>query len=860
MISCFLSFSMFMFSFFQFEIVSDEITIEAPTISPAFLVIIYLIIFYLAIGVLIFSLRFFLRRWYRTYLGFKKVILLITVPKEAAEKKGEAERKKSLQEIQEEIAVAQALFSSIGGLRPHSGLGAWFLGRSDVFSFEIVLHRGLIYFYVVTPPKYRNFIEQQIHALYPAAQISEVEDYNIFLPKGTIRGGYLTLRKHHLYPLKTFRKLEIDPLEVLTNTLAKVQLGDSAAIQYICRPANPSWRQKGSRVAIEMQKGKTINEALADTSFWSSFVKTVKSTSGKGAQNGEISKRSLSPGEQEAQKAIQEKSEQAGLEINIRIITCSNDKTKAENYLRDIMNAYNQYNLYEFGNVLDKSRPLIRSSLIHDFIYRAFSERRKMIVSATEMASFFHFPLPTTETPNIQWLVARKAMPPVNMPKEGLVLGKVVYRGIETLVRIKREDRRRHVYIIGKSGTGKSVLLANMAKQDIANGDGVAVIDPHGDLIEDILPCIPEERIDDVIYFDPSDLERPIGLNMLEAKGEEQKDFAVQEMIAIFYKLFTAEMIGPMFEHNMRNVMLTLMSDPKEPGTIAEIPRMFSDPDYQKYWRKKVKDPVVAAFWDKEMARTSDFHKSEMLGYLISKVGRFVENEMMRNIIGQTHSGFDFREVMDKKKILLVNLAKGKTGEVNSNLLGLILVSKLQMAALGRADLPESERHDFYLYIDEFQNFITDSIATILSEARKYRLNLIIAHQYMGQLVIGQDTKIRDAVLGNAGTMICFRIGIEDAEILAKEFAPVFNEYDLINTEKYTAYIKLLIDNTASRPFNMQTLPPVKGDPKVAQTIKEISRLKYGRPREVVEAEILERSQLGEPERAAGSLLGEKGL
>jgi type IV secretory pathway TraG/TraD family ATPase VirD4 len=399
-----------------------------------------------------------------------------------------------------------------------------------------------------------------------------------------------------------------------------------------------------------------------------------------------------------------------------------------------------------------------------------------------------------------------------------------------------------------------------MVIQDIQNGEGVAVVDPHGDFVEHVLANIPKERVDDVIVFDPSDADRPIGLNMLEAKDEAQKDFAVQEMIAIFYKLFPPEMIGPMFEHNMRNVMLTLMADIKNPGTIAEIPRMFTDPDFQKVWLAKLKDPVVRAFWEKEMAKTSDFHKSEMLGYLISKVGRFVENEMMRNIIGQTHSGFDVREIMDKKKILLVNLAKGRTGEVNANLLGLIIVSKLQMAALGRADLPEEQRHDFYLYIDEFQNFITDSIATILSEARKYRLCLNIAHQYVSQLVQGQDTKIRDAVFGNAGTMIAFRIGVDDAETMAKEFAPVFNEYDVINVEKYTAYIKLLIDNTASKAFNMQTIPPRKGDLEMAQAIKQLSRLKYGRDRRVVEAEIMERTALGMPERTAGPLYGERGL
>ena len=320
-------------------------------------------------------------------------------------------------------------------------------------------------------------------------------------------------------------------------------------------------------------------------------------------------------------------------------------------------------------------------------------------------------------------------------------------------------------------------------------------------------------------------------------------------------------MIGPMFEHNMRNVMLTLMSDLETPGTIAEIPRMFTDDAFVAQWKKKLKDPVVRAFWDKEMAKTSDFHKSEMLGYLISKVGRFVENEMVRNIIGQSHSGFNFRDIMDNKKILLVNLAKGLVGEINSNLLGMIIVSKLQMAALERAALPEEQRHDFYLYIDEFQNFITESIATILSEARKYRLELIIAHQYLNQLVDnkGKNT-VRDAVLGNAGTIVSFRIGVEDAEVLAKEFAPVFGAYDLINVEQYTAYIKLLIDNTAAKPFNMFTYPPTAGNKQLAAAIKELSRLKYGRPKEIVEAEIMERAQLGVAVKESEAELSEASL
>jgi hypothetical protein len=380
-------------------------------------------------------------------------------------------------------------------------------------------------------------------------------------------------------------------------------------------------------------------------------------------------------------------------------------------------------------------------------------------------------------------------------------------------------------------------------------------------LIEDILEHIPKSRADDVVLFDPSDVERPIGLNMLEAKSADQKDFAVQEMISIFYKLFPPEMIGPMFEHIMRNTMLTLMADINDPGTVIDVPRMLTDDSYVKKYLKKLEDPVVRAFWEKEMAKTSDFHKSEMLGYLISKVGRFVENEMMRNIMGQQKSGFDFREIMDKEKILLVNLAKGKTGEVNAKLIGLIIVAKLQMAALGRADMNAADRKDFYLYIDEFQNFVTDSIATILSEARKYKLDLIIAHQYMGQLTDDKGkSPIRDAVLGNVGTMLSGRIGPDDAEVLAKEFAPVFGSYDLLNPTQYSYYIKMLIDNEAAKPFNMMTYPLQRGNKELAAAIKQLARLKYGRDRRIVEAEIMERTQIAEPEKKLNSQMFEATL
>ncbi len=781
--------------------------------------------------------------------AFDKTVFLIKVPKEKKNEKSDGPQEENVNQIREQIGVAETLFSNLAGLRPQKGFLAWLSGRTDHMSFETVVKDGSISFYVAVPNKFRSLAEQQIHAQYPNAEISEEPDYNIFKPQSHIVGAYLTFKEKSFFPFKTYKHLESDPLAALLNPLSKLENDEGALIQYVIRPADSGWRKSGVKIVREIKEGKKFESVLKNSGFSnaaSSWTKILFSGNKKEGFNPQEPYR-LTQMEEEMVKGMEEKMSRGGLEITIRLVSSANNKEKARLNLDNIINAFSLYNIYRYGNSFSALIPRRPNRLIQDSIYRAFNEKFSRVASTDEMASFWHLPLPSTETPHINWLGARKAPPPLNMPNEGIVLGRCVYRGEETIVRMKRADRRRHLYTIGKSGVGKSVFIQNLAVQDVLNGEGVCVIDPHGDFAEYVLQHVPKERAEDVIYFNPSDTERPIGLNMLEVKTEDQKDFACQEMISIFYKMVTdPSMIGPMFEHNMRNVMLTLMSDNEMPGTIAEIPRMFTDDEFVETWKKKLKDPVVMSFWEKEMAKTSDFHKSEMLGYLISKVGRFVENAMIRNIIGQSHSGFNFREIMDNKKILIVNLAKGLVGEINSNLLGMIIVSKLQMAAMERASLPEEKRHDFYLYIDEFQNFITDSIATILSEARKYRLNLIVANQYMKQL---EDNKgkatVRDAILGNAGTIASFRIGIEDAEILQKEFAPVFSAYDLINVEQYTAYVKLLIDNTAAKPFNMYTLPPQPGNKELGAAIKELSRLKYGRPREIVEAEILERSALG---------------
>ena len=789
------------------------------------------------------------------------VTLKILLPKFNSEE--EAKAREQQQTTKEKIGVAETLFAALGGLRPHHGFKAWLLGHHDILALEIVAMDKLVTFYATVPRKHQEFFEQQVQAQWSSAYIEAVPDYNIFSPKGIIVAGYLNQKREAYLPIKTYKELEADPLNGLTNALSQVAEGDGVAIQYLLRPAHGHWREKGQHIVRHMHEGMSFNEAKRGKAKrgWAEKEEDYQKREQK------MRERKLSALETKMLEGIEQKISKAGLDVNIRIVACSKTAEGAQMYLSNVMQAFGQYSIYEYGNAFDKRIPSSKREILDKFIFRQFSEKDKIVLNTEELSSIWHLPLPTTETPNIQWLLAKTAPPPTNVPVEGLHLGFNLYRGKRTEIFMKDGDRRRHSYIIGKTGAGKSEFIKNLVIQDIKAGRGVAVIDPHGDLADGVLELIPKDRVDDVVYFNPSDTDRPMGLNMLEIPLSEddknldpetkrsilsnQRDFAVQEMINIFYMLFPPEMIGPMFEHSMRNYMLTLMADPENPGTIVEIPRMIADEAFQKQWVAKVTDPVVKSFWEDEMAKTSDYHKSEMMGYLVSKVGRFVENEMMRNIIGQSRSSFDFRKIMDEGKILLVNLSKGKTGEVNASLIGLILVAKLQMAAFRRADMNEADRRDFYLYIDEFQNFITPSIATILSEARKYRLNLIMAHQYMGQLVKDGKTEIRDAVLGNVGSTFVARVGPEDTEVLGKIYEPVFSTFDLMNTDKYTWNVKLIIDNAQEKPFTMKAYPPVTGNPRVGELLKDISRLQYGRAREEVAADISERSGLNKSKAAS---------
>ena len=711
---------------------------------------------------------------------------------------------------------AERMFAALAGLYRGGGLIKALTPQVNL-SLEIVADHEHIHLVVVAPREFADLVKKQIHGSYPSAEINAIPQYDIFQKQGYVSFAQLGTTGPKYYSLRTYHDLgETDPLNGITSALTGMNEGEAAVIQIAISPADRNWQKQGLGL-------------LAKAKEWERQPEKGKKII--------LSK--------ETEEGISRKVTRPGFYAFIRAVAVSPSAAEADLRLKNVIGALGQLSQPHLASFTKKD-VLFKKSFVVDFLYRHVPRfLHWTVLSSEELATIFHFPNKNVTTPNIKWLGAKAGQAPLELPASGLYLGSTSYQGVEKKVYLQKDDRRRHAYIIGQTGTGKSELLKFMAIQDIQNGEGVCFIDPHGDAVEDILKMIPSERVDDVIYFDPGDLTRPPGLNILEAETEEGKHLAINAFIALLYKLYDpgrTGIMGPRLERAIRNVMLTAMSE--EGNTLIEVLRLLTDPSFAATKIPLIADPIVQRYWKDELAQTSDFHKSEVLGYFASKFDRFVTEKLMRNIIGQSKSSFNFREVMDKKKILLVNLSKGKIGEENSNFLGLILVPRILIAAMSRVDVPEADRPDFYLYVDEFQNFATPDFIQILSEARKYRLNLTVANQFIGQL----DETIKNAVFGNVGTSILFRVGADDAEYLEKQLAPYFSKSDLLNAAVGQAYIKLLINSAPSIPFGMKTdwpaISAVSRNPEKAAKIKELSRLTYARDAGEVEKEITKRAAL----------------
>lgn len=729
------------------------------------------------------------------------------------------------------IDAAEQMFASLYAIRKtYDKDKLAFFKSQPHLSFEIVGLPGDIRFYVNVHNKYRDLVEKQINGSYPDAEIIPVTDpaakqrtgtvlgteYNIFSKEGKVAFVSLRLKGANHMPIKPYKDLPVDSLSSITSVLAKMGEGEGAALQILISPASAKWKKEGRNFIGHTKK----NEANPEKASYKSDARELE--------------------------AIESKIQKPGFDTTVRIVVSAKSYEAAKSHVENIKGAFSQFTLH---NSFTKNKNYIKGWFMNDFIYRYFPMwGQTSILSSDELATIYHFPNKSVyTTPGIHWLTAKRAPAPSNLSTTGLFMGKSTYRGISRPIHIEREDRRRHTYIIGKTGTGKTEFLKTMIMQDINNGEGLAVIDPHGDLIEDILRLIPPKRAEEVILFDPSDTDRPMGFNMLSADTEQQKHFIVNSIIGLMYKLFDPNktgIIGPRFEHAIRNAMLTVMYE--KGSTFIEVVRVLTDQAFVQELLPKVQDPIIRRYWTDQIAQTSDFHKSEVLDYITSKFGRFVTNKMIRNIIGQSESSFDFRKVMDEGKILLINLSKGKIGEENANFLGLVLVPKILVAAMSRQDIPDQDdRRDFFLYVDEFQNFATPDFAQILSEARKYRLNLIVANQFIGQM----EEEIKNAIFGNVGTIASFRVGVTDANYLQHEFQPLFNENDLINVDKYNAYMRTIVNGEPVAPFSIDTTKDVSQEKalrndRVAELVRELSRLKFGKAVDQVEAEISTRARL----------------
>lgn len=726
-----------------------------------------------------------------------------------------------------EIGVAEQMFANLYGIGGKGdGLAEHFTVGNAV-SFEVIGLPGEIRFFVHCPKKFADLVEKQILGSYQDADVITVNEYNIFAPNTKSAYTRLILDEEPYCPLRVAENFTGDPFANVLSTLSKMSENEGAVVQIIVTPTSSSWQKNGAK-----------------------FVQKVENN------NSDPEKKKIGISQEKLQ-GISKKVAKPGLATEIRIMTSAPEEAIAKMHLDNIVGAFDQYSNPGINKLKKvKVEKKEEKKFLYDIIYRRTPENMESILNVEELAALYHFPNKNITTPNIHWLLSRELIADNSISsdiksKDTIWVGNNYFRGKKKVVCFEREDRRRHSYVLGQTGTGKSWAMMRMILQDIYNGDGVCFIDPHGETAEMILERIPPERAEDVIYFNAGDFERPFGLNIMEFYNEQHKHQIVNSFIALLIRLFDPHnqgYVGPAMQQAVRNSMLTAMS--KEGSTLIEVVRILQDEDWvMSYWLPLVQDELVRRYWTDQVAKTDKKTKSESLTYFISKFDKFTTNLAIRNIIGQSKSSFDFRDVMDNQKILIINLSKGAIGDENMSFIGLLVVQKMLAAALSRENIPQDQRKDFFFYADEFQNFATEEFSSILSEARKYRLNLTIAHQYIGQL----PEDIKNAVFGNVGSLFIARCSAEDAKFLETQFEPYLKAGDMVNQGMGHYYVKLLNRGVYPAPFSLDTLfgskypdsgfdLPVRKD--VADIVKKYSRAKYGRDVAVINEDIKIRSQL----------------
>lgn len=727
--------------------------------------------------------------------------------------------------------AAEQMFASLHGIYSEKS------EFQSQISFEIVSRDKYLQFFVNLPRQLKAFVEGQIYAQYPNVEINEVEDYTTLIDRNSNHFSTceLKLTKPDVYPIKTFTDFEVDPLSGITSVMTNLMEGEQIWLQMIVKPVGDEWQEKGNDMVQSVRSGRKLNAngvlKMISKEIGALLINVAKQLFRPGSDMSTATAQEVKlPGPvEDALKAIEGKIVKLGFATKIRVLAIAKDEITAKVKCHDVVATFKQFNTtnlngFKAGDVVNSHEDWIK------YQKRLFADDGN-IFNISELASVYHFPHSSVSTPNIVWSGSKKGEPPANLPmrsntplEDFTVLGETNFRNAYVEFGIKRDDRRRHIYIVGKSGVGKSVLIENMAITDVLKGSGVVIVDPHGELAEKILACIPDERVDDVVVFDPSDREFPIAFNLLEAVDDDFKSLVASGFVGIFKKIF-GNSWGPRLEHILRNTVLALLDFPD--STMIDIPRMLTNKHFQDKVLEYVKDPVIKEFWINEFGSFDSKFKTEAVSPILNKVGQFLASSTIRNIVSQPKSRIDIREIMDQEKIMIINLSRGKIGEDNSALLGAMMITKIQLAAMSRANVTVDKRPDCFLYVDEFQNFATDAFGVILSEARKYNLALTIAHQYVKQL----PEELSDAIFGNAGTLISFRVGGADADVLVKEYEPVFEANDLVNLDKYNIYIKLLVDGISAPAFSARTLPPVMKVTGNAEKVVSMSRVKYATSR-----------------------------
>jgi hypothetical protein len=723
----------------------------------------------------------------------------------------------------------------------------------DFLSFEIVSDKNSgVNFYAVIPRYLVKFVEGQIYAQYPNAEIALVEDY-IDKPLGVsadgdgrvyVSTGEVEYARDFIFPIKTFRDFDVDPLSAITSALSDIEDGERVMIQILIRPVDNYWQDYAKDYIEAIREGN--DPAKGVKSFWKSVVGTaagvvvgglsaiISSTSSEPSKAEQKPIVRLLPGQEEELSQITEKMAQVGFEVGIRLVAKATNAQRAEQLLGDSIASFKQFTTANLNSFV-QSKDAVTGAEIFDHYRKRFLRANSVdILNISELASLYHLPNISVETPNISWSRAKKSEPPMNLPVvDATIFAETDYRGKNHPFGILRTDRRMHFYMLGKTGVGKSTVFKNMAISDILAGDGVGIIDAHGEFVEDILNFIPSNRVDDVVYFNPSDADYPIGFNMLELKDPSMRDLVADGVVEVFKKHFEFSW-GPRLEYLLHNCVLTILE--VQGQSLLAVQRLLVDKNFRKFIVKQVKDPVIAKFWDEEYASmaTNSRLVTEAVAPIQNKVGRFLSSSTIRNIVGQVKSTIDLGEVMNQGKILLVNLSQGRLGEESSALLGGMIVTRLQSTAMERVSIPEDQRKDFFLFVDEFQNYATDSFAKILSEARKYRLCLHMTHQYLNQL----PETVRQSIFGNVGTVLSFIVGPEDAPIMAQQYAPVFTEEDMVSMDRHSLYLKMMIEGRISIPFSARSLDLRYQRGGYKDEVLRRSREKYGRPRELVEDKI----------------------